>query len=193
MCFPCEHDGKTVTDNVTRQSWNADGGLSTVDIKNPTFAREPYERIGVCAGRGDGSRLRHPVYRTVTSPQAQCIKCIRWVCRSHTLCDSLWRYQPASRVKDRPRKKGKDTIRVPFLWNSLWMEKLFFSFNRKNSLEEFELFEFFLKKKRLCASLHKMLRFATKFGEIVKSSNVYINDSNIIILLTYVKSSLRKF
>lgn len=70
--------------------------------------------------------------------------------------------------------------------------KTFFPFNRKNSLEEFELFEFFLKK-RLCASLHKMLRFATKFGEIVKSPNVYINDSNIIILLTYVKSSLRKF
>lgn len=70
--------------------------------------------------------------------------------------------------------------------------KTFFPFNRKNSLEEFELFEFFLKKKRLCASLHKMLRFATKFGEI-KSPNVYINDSNIIILLTYVKYSLRKF
>lgn len=69
--------------------------------------------------------------------------------------------------------------------------KTFFPFNRKNSLEEFELFEFFLKK-RLCASLYKMLRFATKFGEI-KSPNVYINDSNIIILLTYVKSSLRKF
>ena len=34
---------------------------------------------------------------------------------------------------------------------------------------------------------------ATKFGEIVKSPNVYINDSNIIILLIYVKSSLRKF
>lgn len=85
---------------------------------------------------------------------------------------------------------------VPFLWNSLWMEKLFFLFfffNRKNSLEEFEFFEFFLKKKRLCASLHKMLRFVTKFGEIIKSPNVRINDSNIIILLTYVKSSLRKF
>ena len=75
--------GRKAATNGVMPRWNATGGVLSSrwyqESARPaerrvapsgTFARAASKEIGVCAGRGDGSRLQHPVYRTVTSTAA---------------------------------------------------------------------------------------------------------------------------